>query len=371
MILSRYFAKEVYSTVFAVTLVLVLVFLVNQTIRFLSQAASGHLASSAVLNLILLELPYLLGLLLPLGLFLGILITYSRFYADQEMTVLFAAGMSHWQLFRITLGISSVIFVLVCGLMFGLNPFLAKKKNDLLTTTTIKNLVAALVPGTFKISQNGQRVIYVGSVSRNHKIAENLFIAEAPIADKARVQTKEKLKSESRINWTITAAQSGYQKRDPNNNQLFMIAKNGYRYQGSPGEKEFEVTKYKQYGVELPEEETFVSQDRDALSSWQLILNTENQLRYKVELQWRMALPISVILLAIVAQLLSHVAPRQGRFQKLMPALLIYIVYANMIFVGKSWMSHGQTPSYLGLWWIHALMLAFIFLLVLTQKRAR
>jgi lipopolysaccharide export system permease protein len=361
MIITRYFAKEVYSTVFAVTLVLVLVFLVNQTIRFLSQAAIGHIASSAVLNLMLLELPYLLGLLLPLGLYLGVLITYSRFYADQEMTVLFAAGMSHWQLLRITFWMSSLVFVLVCGLMFGLNPYLAQKKNEVLTTKTVKNLVAALVPGTFKISQNGQRVIYVGGVSRDHTAAENLFIAELPTA----------ASNESQTAWTITSAKSGSQKRDPETHQLFMVAKNGYRYQGAPGQQDFEVTQYQQYGVELPEDETLNSTDKDAIPSWQLIQNPQHQLRYAVELQWRMALPISVLLLAILGQLLSRVAPREGRFQRLMPALLIYIVYANMIFVGRSWMSHGQTPEIVGLWWIHGLMLLFIVFLVLKQKRVR
>ncbi len=365
MIIARYFAKEVYSTVFAVTLVLILVFLVNQTIRFLSQAAVGHLASSAVLNLILLELPYLLGLLLPLGLYLGVLITYSRFYAEQEMTVLFAAGMSHWQLLRITLSMASLVFFLVSALMFILNPYLAQKKSEILTTKAVKNLVEALVPGAFKITQDGQRVIYVGGVSRDHKTAENLFVAELPAQS---IASGDQYHSEEQAKWTITSAHTGLQKRDLSNNHLFLVAHDGYRYQGGAGQQDFNVTRYEQYGVQLPEDETFVSMDRDALSSWQLFKNPNHELRYSAELQWRIALPISVILLAILAQLLSRVAPRQGRFQRLMPALLIYIVYANMIFVGRSWMSHGQTPAYLGLWWIHGLMLLFIAILALRRR---
>lgn len=361
-IIPCYFAKEIYATVFSVTLVLILVFLVNQTIRFLSQAAAGHLASSAVLSLILLELPYLLGLLLPLGLYLGILITYSRFYADQEMTVLFAAGMSRWQLLRITLWVSSLIFVLVCGLMFGLNPFLAQKKNTIMASTAAKNLVAALVPGTFKISQGGQRVIYVGGVSRDHKTAENLFVADAP-SDYAHLG-KEKAAA-----WTITSASSGSQRREGADNSLFIVAKEGYRYQGTPGKQDFEVTQYKQYGVELPEEEETLSNDSDAISSQQLIQNPKHQLRYATELQWRMALPISAILLAVLAQLLSRVAPRQGRFQQLIPAILIYVVYANMMFVGRSWMSHGKTPEWLGLWWIHGILILFLLFLSFKQRR--
>lgn len=371
MIISRYFAKQVYATVFAVTLVLVLIFLVNQSIRFLTQAATGHLAAGAVLDLILLELPYLLGLLLPLGLYLGVLIAYSRLYADQEMTVLFAAGMSRWQLLKTTLLISSLVFVVVCLLMFFLNPFLAQKKNKIMASTAATNLVAALVPGTFKISQNGQRVIYVGSVSRDHKTAKNLFVADAP--DPASANSKHHLQEGQAEGWVITSSQRGYQRNEGKNKDLFIIAEDGYRYQGTPGQQDFEVTKYKQYGVELPKEEdnNFISQDSDAISSWQLLKNPENSLRAKVEWQWRMALPISSVLLAILAQLLSRVEPRHGRFQQLIPAILIYIVYANMIFVARNWMYHEKTPAVIGLWWVHGALLLLILFLGYRERRVR
>ena len=66
MIIFRYFAKEVYVTVFSVTLVLVFIFLADQVARYLGRAASGDIPLSVVLGLISIELPYLLGLLLPL-----------------------------------------------------------------------------------------------------------------------------------------------------------------------------------------------------------------------------------------------------------------------------------------------------------------
>ena len=131
------------------------------------------------------------------------------------------------------------------------------------------------------------------------------------------------------------------------------------------------MTQYKQYGVELPDEEENASQDSDAIPSHQLISNPEQTLKYATELQWRMALPISTLLLAVLAQLLSRVAPRQGRFQQLIPAILIYVVYANMMFVGRSWMAHEQTPEWLGLWWIHGMLLLFILFLGFRQRQVR
>jgi lipopolysaccharide export system permease protein len=151
---------------------------------------------------------------------------------------------------------------------------------------------------------------------------------------------------------------------------MFIVAEEGYRYDGEPGKHNFSVTQYKQYAVALPQEnETYISTDSDALPMLRLIRNPNHDLRYHTELEWRLALPISAILLAILAQLLSRVEPRHGRFQRLIPAILIYIVYANMLFVGRNWMYHAKTPEWLGIWWVHVGLILFI--LALGYKKLR
>ncbi|HVY54055.1 MAG TPA: LptF/LptG family permease, partial [Gammaproteobacteria bacterium] len=78
MIIRRYLNKEILLTLFAVTLVLMLIFISQQTIRYLGYAASGKIASNILLPLLGFEIPYLLVLLLPLGLYLGMYLVYSR-----------------------------------------------------------------------------------------------------------------------------------------------------------------------------------------------------------------------------------------------------------------------------------------------------
>ena len=366
MIVFRYFAREVYATVFSVTLVLVFVFLIDQSVRYLGYAAEGRVPASAIFTLIGLELPYLLGLLLPLGLYFGVLITYGKFYAEHEMTVLFAAGMSRIQLLRTTLGVAAVIFFLVSFLMFILNPLLAAQKNKILETKAAANLVATLVPGDFKISNDGNKIIYVGGVTQDHKEATNLFIAE-----QSNHKAGDGNNSAGQANtWVITSAAKGYVDNTVEPLSSFVVAKNGYRYQGTPGEKDFFVAQYKGYGVELPKNTGALTRDdTDAMSTLYLLRHAKNELREQVELHWRMALPISVFLFAIVAMQLSRAQPRQGRFQKFIPAVLVYVVYANLMFVGKDWMSHGTTPAWLGLWWVHGSVLLLIFVIAWIQGR--
>ena len=52
-------------------------------------------------------------LILPLGLFLGILLAYGRLYLDSEMTVLSATGMSDRKLIAYTQGPALLIALLV------------------------------------------------------------------------------------------------------------------------------------------------------------------------------------------------------------------------------------------------------------------
>ena len=47
----------------------------------------------------------------------------------------------------------------------------------------------------------------------------------------------------------------------------------------------------------------------------------------KAELQWRFALVLAVPLMALLAVPMSSVNPRQGRFAKVIPAVLLYLIY--------------------------------------------
>ncbi len=93
-----------------------------------------------------------------------------------------------------------------------------------------------------------------------------------------------------------------------------------------------------------------------------LIASTDPQDR--AELHWRIAAPISVFLLTLLAVPLSYVGPRQGRYGKVVLGLVVYLFYSNLIGLGQSWMGKGKLPEAVGLWWIHAIVLAAALILI-------
>jgi lipopolysaccharide export system permease protein len=87
----------------------------------------------------------------------------------------------------------------------------------------------------------------------------------------------------------------------------------------------------------------------------------------QAELQWRIAAPMSVLLLALLAIPLAHTSPRAGRYGKLVLGILAYLVYSNLLALAQAWVAKGYVAPAVGLWWVHAL--ALVAALWLTARR--
>lgn len=354
MIISRYLNKEIINTLLAVTFVLLLIFLSNQLVRYLSYAASGKLGSNILWHLMGLEIPYLLALILPLGLYLGIILTYGRLYADSELHVLQACGLSGGRLILITSFMVGAITVLVFVLTLWVNPWLSGEKDGLIKRSiTEDNLLETLMPGRFQVSTDGKRVLYVERISRNHRVADNIFIADLKSAD----------------GWTVLSAQHGSQMKDPETQDKFIVAHGGNRYEGIPGQMDYKIIQFNKYAVRLPHTVLNTKrQEQESLPTpvlWEKYQNPDSA----AELQWRFSIPLTALLLGMLAVPLSHVRPRYGRYSRLLPALLIYIIYINLLFISRSWIEQKFIPIGIGMWWVHVIIACLVLVFVLRQAR--
>lgn len=351
MIISRYLIKEIFNALFAVSFVMLLIFLSNQLIRYLKYAANGKIAASVVMQLMGLEIPYLLVLLLPLGLFLGIIFAYGRLYADNEMRVMQACGFSTKRLLGITGFCSMLVGMLVMVLALWVNPYLATEKDKLLKKSVAsENILDVLVPGRFQVSSDDSRVVYVESIDKQHKGANNLFIAE---------QRKD-IANTNASSWSVLSAARGYQIRDSVTKDRFVVATNGYRYEGTPGQNEYKIIQFNKYAVRLADQILGSQHQVEEAMPTQHLWDAYQDRKNAAELQWRFSMPLSAILLALLAIPLSHLRPRQSRYAHIFPALLIYIIYINLLFLVRDRIEHSMLPSYIGLWMVHAFLVGVI-----------
>ena len=356
LIIFRYLFKEVLAALTAVTLVLVLLFLSNQLIRYLGYAAAGKIPANLLMQLMGFEIPYLLALLLPLGLYLGIILAYGRMYADSEIPVMQACGFGIRKLIRYTLAVTVLVATAVFVLVLWVNPWLATQKAQGLSQ---EHMIDSLQPGRFQIINGGNSVIYVEKIARNRVAANNIFVAQ---------EKPNPSDPDSGNAWTVISADKAYQAKD-NTNANFVVSADGNRYDGVPGHNAFKVIQFKKYAIRIPPtvvDERRVEQEAQPTTK---LWRHYNRPLAAGELQWRLSMPLSVFILALLAIPLSRVRPRQGRFSHLLPAVLLYIIYVNLLFMARNWVDLKIVPVEFGMWWVHGMMFGLACILLFLQSR--
>jgi lipopolysaccharide export system permease protein len=328
----------------AVSAVLLVIIMSGRFIKYLAQAAAGLLDPGSLFLIMGFRLPGFLQLILPLGLFLGILLAYGRMYLESEMTVLSATGMSQQRLFVITLFPATLVALIVAWLSLSLAPQGANQFQLLLNKQDALTEFDTLEPGRFQALRDGTRVTYTETLSDDRINLGGVFISQKNVSS----ENKDR-------GISVLVAEKGRQEIRPDGNR-YLILDNGYRYDGNPGQADYRAIKYDEYGVLLPKPDVSDEvTDRDAMSTGTLMASDDVRLR--AELQWRLSLPLLVFIVTLMAVPLSRVNPRQGRFLKLLPAILLYMAYLSILIAARGALEKGKIPHVLGLWWVHAIFL--------------
>jgi lipopolysaccharide export system permease protein len=331
-LLTRHIVTESYRLLAAVCGILVLVYLSNQLARYLAEIAEGRLAGDLLLSLLLLKMASVLVLLLPAAFFLSLLLGLGRMYSDSEMVALAACGYGPGQVLRTALLAALPVAALTALLALFVGPRTADLADDVLIEARGRALVSAIVPGRF--SEVGDGAVYhvqtVDDSGEMHGIFARLQRPDGTVlinADRARLQF------------------------DPLRGRRDLLLEEGTRYDGAPGRRDYRAFTFERYRLRLPDVQAWASRKADALPTATLLASDEP--RHRAELHWRLALPISVLVLALLAVPVSHSQPRQGRYARLLLALLVYVVYVNLLGAGRTLLGGGELAPWLGLWWAH------------------
>jgi lipopolysaccharide export system permease protein len=341
-----------------VSAVLLVIIMSGRFIKYLAQAAQGVLDPGVLFLIMGYRMPGFLQLILPLGLFLGILLAYGRLYLDSEMTVLSATGMSNRRLLGYSMAPAAIVAVLVAWLSLGLAPQGVAEVAKIFNQQDAMTEFDTLVPGRFQAMKDGSRVTYTEGLSEDRGQLAGVFITEKRARTKAEGEKKD-----SGI--TVLVAEKGKQVIHADGSR-YLILENGYRYDGNPGQADYRATQYETHGVLLPKPSVSSELgEREAIPTRELIGSDEP--RHQSELQWRLSIPLLVFIVTLLAVPLARVNPRQGRFLKLLPAILLYMAYLALLIGARGQLDKGKIPMELGLWWVHALFLLIGAALFLWQ----
>jgi lipopolysaccharide export system permease protein len=340
LIIYRYLAKEIFTTMAAISGILLLIIFSGRFIVYLQDVVAGELSFAMLGWTMLFRIPSFLELVLPLSFFLSVLLSYGRLYIESEMTVLFACGMSTKRLVLYTLSMSLVVAFIVSLFSLWLSPFGAYKVEYMLQEQAQATEFELLTPGRFQELAGGNRVSYMESLSDDKKEMQQVFIADGD---------------------SIIVAERGTQRISNTSGSRFLELHNGKRFDVTTGEQrkiDFDV-----YAVKIQEQSAEIKVARNEATSTQTLL-TSNKLKHKAQLQWRMSLGVLVLISTLIAVPLSKANHRQGRYGKLFPALVLFMVYLTVLMSLRTSIGDGSFPVNPGLWAIHGLFLGIaIFIL--------
>jgi lipopolysaccharide export system permease protein len=371
VIIFRYLTKEIILTTLGILLIFLVIFLSTQLAIFLNQMATGQLDTGVLLQIVGILTISLLSLLLPMSFFVGILMSYGRLYAESEMTALFACGMTRYRLLVYTLILGLFMTVIAGYLSFVIAPLMEVYKAKLIVKTAEQDITRTIIPGRFQATNGGQKVFYVGGVSRDKVHLENIFFAEAGGLQGNFLQGSQvdAPSQGSNDNWSIVLAKKGLQEDKVDMGGRFLVVQDGVRYIGAAGQKDLLLMQYDTYGVRLPKVET-AADSPGKIQQWttkDLIKAYYTNIHAAAELQWRMAIPLQIFILALLAVPLSRTAPRQGRYVPLFPAIVIYSLYANGLFLARDLIDKGVLSISIGLWGVHLILILLAGYLYLGQ----
>jgi lipopolysaccharide export system permease protein len=352
-ILSRYTIREILSHLAGVMVIVVAIFMVRHFAAFLSDAAAGTLPSDVLLHLLGLRTLMALPSLLPVGLYVAVLLGLGRLHQDNEMTALATCGVPPTRIYAAVIGFGLCAAGVAAALSFWARPWAAVTFHAVRDQATKQAGVGQITPGRFYEIRSGteQAVFAEARSATDPQVVENVFVQQR---DEEGISVLFAARATELVD-----LQLGYR---------FLRLFDGYRYDLGTDAKQVEVTRYEELVIRTPLAEPAPEGGQNhSLSALELARSPDPE--DAAELQWRIASPVSALLLILLAIPLTRIGPAHGSYARLLVAIVLYLGYSQLLGTVKKWVANGVWPPLPGTWVVHALCLVTAVLLLLAVRR--
>jgi len=394
--------QQVASTTALVLGFLIVMMLGGRLIRYFGIAAEGRLDVSLLFTIIGYNLPYFLELILPLAFFIALMLVFGRLYVDQEMAVINASGVSRGKLARLMTPLILALFVGEAALSIVGKPWGVRSSEAVWQQQALTSAFDLIRPNEFISSGNYH--LYVGSLSDDKKKLQDVILiqsepekkgsaAESVDTDATAADMNNTIDSETAeqigisdipkdiINSgakdiskdTITLAKRAEQVDTGNSGVTQLDLFQGRRYEVGAGSLKYNQVAFDRYRITLTESsQEVITEDNIETQQigplWQAATSsspsdTNSAMRAaQGELGYRLALPWLMIIAPMLAVPLAQVRPRQGRWLRLFPSILLFVSCALGIISLKNAVSKGSISVWAYAWLILGFMALALYM---------
>lgn len=345
MLFKQALRRDLFNLAGAVFATLFTVMVTTTLIRLLGRAASSKVATADILPLIAFASVNFVPILMVLTLYVTVLLALSRAYRDSEMVVWFASGLSLRAWIRPVLGFALPFIVLIAAVSLFVGPWANRQASEYKRRFEQREDVSMVSPGQFRESASANRVFFVESVSEDQSRVRNVFVTQF---------------RDGRL--TVVASSGGKIENSPDGGR-FLVLEDGRRWDGVWGGNAYRLMEFERYGV-LLQPRAPPGPDEAARFRTTLELVGNPTQAHLGELVWRLGMPVSAFMVALLAIPLAFVNPRVGQSVNLVVAVLAYVLYNNATGLMQAWVAQGRVPFAVGLVATHAVvavLVAYLF----------
>lgn len=401
MILRRYMTRQVASTTALVLGFLMVMMLGGRLIRYFGIAAEGNLDISLLFTIIGYNLPYFLELILPLAFFIALMLVFGRLYVDQEMAVINASGVSRGKLARLMTPLILALFVGEAALSIVGKPWGVRSSETIWQEQALTSAFDLIRPNEFISSGNNH--LYVGSLSDDKKQLQNVVLIQSKPIEKERSNKNIPATDTSAVNRskpsdqlpipelpdklvntinnssqsiskdTITLAKRAVQVEGNGSGVTQLDLFQGRRYEVGAGSLKYNQVGFDRYRITLTESSKEIVTENNIETQkigqlWQAATGRTQVGSISAlhaaqgELGYRFALPWLMIIAPMLAVPLAQVRPRQGRWLRLFPSILLFVSCALGIISLKNAVGKGSVSIWSYAWLILGFMALALYI---------
>lgn len=317
------------------------IFLIELMVKMMESILVKRVPIFDMLHLLTYYVPPILSQTIPMGFFLGVMITYNKLTSTSESVAMVSMGMSLNKILKIPFFMSIGIFILTIFLQEKIIP------ESFIRAETLGVKIATETP-SFQLTEKtflenvGEYSIYINKLDPKTNQAKNVVIFQ-----KTEKEVYPNVMLADRSTWkngSMTLEDSKFYQLDENGKE---------KLRGSFKSQVHPLTSFiSDFDVEIKEINT--------MSVLMLLKNIKKLkqnnsdfkeiLPYKVELQKKLASPFSAIFLGILGVLFSLGHHRSGKSVSYGLSMAVIFVYITLFNVGIVLSSKGTLNPIIAIW---------------------
>ena len=351
VIIDRHLVRQVAMPCLLVSSVLLIIFVAYSLSRFLTQADAGLLNNQEVFYLTLLKALIALEVLLPIGLFFGLLLGLGKLHSDSEIIAMQASGLRETRLIRPVATVAIPLSVIIALMSLFVRPWAYSQTYEMRAIAEASSDINRIKSGQFYLTRTepaqGVGAEHGGADRERAVFIETIFPDNTLDTVFIRSRTGDEIQ--------IIASQTGVLvEQIHSDHHLLELSDARIFKRVEDGPDLFAKINHFKMRISNKQPEPIPYKVKAVASA---ALEASSSPKDQAEYQWRLSTPVTTLLLALLTVPLSRSKPRQGRYGKLLLAFVIYAVYYNLIEVSQTWVKQEKAST---IWWTPLLLMFLV-----------